>query len=259
MDRLIAAWPFATTLLIGMLVCLEVGRRLGKRRLAADPQAAFSGIGVTQGAMFTLYGLLLAFTFSEATSRYNTRIQLIQEEANAIGTAYMRLDLLPNDTQPPLRELFREYVDSRVNVYQKLPDLVAAKAELSKSENLQTRIWTRTLAVARLPDGDPDADKLLLPSLNAMFDIAATRTMAARIHPPPIIFRLLFVLALLCSVLVGYGLAESKQRNWLHLAAFAVITAISVYVILDLDYPRAGLLRLDAFDQVLIDLRENMR
>jgi hypothetical protein len=259
MDRIITAWPFATALLVGMLMCLEVGRRLGKHSLANDPQGALSGIGVAQGAMFTLYGLLLAFTFSEATSRYNARIQLIQEEANAIGTAYLRLDLLAAEAQPALREQLRKYVDSRLEVYRKAPDIAAVKAELSESAKLQTGIWTQTVAVSRLPGGHPDAAKMLLPAVNAMFDIAATRTMAARIHPPPIIFRLLFVLALLCSVLIGYGLAGSKQRNWLHSIAFAVVTAISVYVILDLDYPRAGLIRVDAYDQVLVDVRESMR
>jgi hypothetical protein len=261
MDRLIAAWPFAiaaTALLVGMLMCLEVGRRLGTRRLANDPQGAMSGVNAVQGAMFSLYGLLLAFTFYEAASRYDARIQLVAEEANAIGTAYFRLDLLPAEAQPALREQFRKYVDSRLEVYRKLPDLEAAQVELSKSARLQAGIWGQAVVVSRLPGGHPDAAKILLPALNAMFDITVTRTMAARIHPPTIIFILLFVLALLCSVLVGYGMAGSKQRNWLHLAAFAVVTAISIYVILDLDYPRAGVIRLDAYDQVLVDVRTNM-
>jgi protein-S-isoprenylcysteine O-methyltransferase Ste14 len=100
---------------------------------------------------------------------------------------------------------------------------------------------------------------LLLPALNAMIDITATRTMAARIHPPPIIFALLFVLALVCSVLAGFGMAGGKQRSWLHIVAFAAVTVISAYVILDIEYPRTGFIRLDAYDRVLANLHEQMK
>ena len=259
MDTIIAAAPFASSLFLGMLVCLEIGRRMGIRALARDPEGAMSGLGAVEGAVFALYGLLIAFTFSGAPSRFDTRRQLIAEEANAIGTAYLRLDLLAADSQPALRELFRKYLDSRLAVYRKLPDIEAAKAELSRSEELQREIWAKATDATRSPDSHPDAAKLLLPALNQMIDITTTRTMAARIHPPLIIFGLLFVLALLCSLLAGFGMAGSKQRSWLHILAFAAITVISVYVILDIEYPRAGLIRLDAYDQVLVELRETMK
>ena len=105
-----------------------------------------------------------------------------------------------------------------------------------------------SVAVAtRLPASHPDAAKLLLPAINEMIDITATRIKAARIHPPWIIFGLLFAMALLCSVLAC-----------LHVLSFAAITVISVYVILDIEYPRAGFIRLNAYDRVL-DLRETMK
>ena len=81
-------------LFLGMLV-LEVGWRIGARRLAEDPNGADAGVGAVEGAVFALLGLLIAFTFSEAASRFDTRRQLIVEETNDIGTAYLRLDLLP--------------------------------------------------------------------------------------------------------------------------------------------------------------------
>lgn len=260
MDRIIPALPFAVALFVGMLICLEIGRRLGKHYLAKDPQGAMSGIGVVQGAMFSLFGLLVAFTFSGAPARLDARRHLIQEEANAIGTAYLRLDLLAPESQPALREQFRNYVDSRLEVYRKFPDVDAARAELDKSAKLQTALWTQALAAARLPGAHPDAVKLLVPSLNAMIDISSTRTMSARIHPPTIIFGLLFLLAPVCSLLAGYGMANSKLRNWLHITAFAVVIVISVYVILEIEYPRMGLLPVEtAYDQVLVEVRESMK
>jgi hypothetical protein len=258
MDQLIPALPFAVSLFIGMVVCLEIGRGFGKRKLAKDPQGGMSGFGVAEGAVFGLYGLLVAFTFSGAGTRFDTRRELIAEEANAIGTAYLRLDLLPADSQLALRRLFREYLDSRLEVYRRLPDIDAVRAELSKCARLQVEVWAQAVAATRLPGGHPEAGKLLLPALNTMIDITTTRTMAARMHPPRIIFWLLFVLALVCSLLAGFEMASSKQRSWLHIMAFAAITVISVYVILDIEYPRTGFIRVDAYDAVLRELRDSM-
>ena len=100
---------------------------------------------------------------------------------------------------------------------------------------------------------------LLLPALNAMIDITTTRTMAARTHAPPVVFGLLFVVALLSAVLAGYGMSGSPQRNLLHMVGFSVIVAVTVYVILDLEYPRLGFIRVDAADRVLVELRETMK
>jgi hypothetical protein len=259
MDPVIPDLPFAASMFAGMLICLEIGRRLGMRSLAKDPQGAMSGLGVMQGAVFSLYGLLIAFTFSGAPARFDTRRKLVVEEANAIGTAYMRLDLLPTESQPALRELFREYMDSRLEAFRKLPDYNAAMAQLAKSEKLQMDIWTEAVAASRLPGSNSGADKLVLPALNDMIDITSTRTMSMRIHPPLVIFELLFFLALVCSLLAGYGMAASKYRSWLHITAFAGGAVISVFVILEIEYPRAGLLQLEtAYDQVLVDVRASM-
>jgi hypothetical protein len=108
---------FTSSLFVGMLLFLEVGRRLGIRRLKDDSSAAAEGIGAVDGAVFAVLGLLIAFTFSGATTRFDARRQLIVEETNNIGTAYLRLDVLPADAQPALRESFRRYLDARIETY----------------------------------------------------------------------------------------------------------------------------------------------
>lgn len=92
-----------------------------------------------------------------------------------------------------------------------------------------------------------------------MIDIVTTRLMAARTHPPLVVFGLMFGLALLCALLAGYGMAGNERRSWLHLNAFAIITVISVHIVLDIEYPRAGFIRLDQYDQVLAELRQSMK
>jgi hypothetical protein len=247
----------ALGLLVSMLVLMEVGRRIGRRRMAMDPEGGSAGAGAVSGAVFALLGLLVAFTFSGATARFDTRRQLVVEEANDIGTAWLRLDLLPEASQPALRDLFRAYVDSRLETYRLIPDMAAVEAELRRSATMQADIWSRAVAgcAAR---GDPATTSLVLPSLNAMFDITTTRTFAARLHPPGVVFALLFALALACALLAGFGMAGSAHPEWLHMVAFAAVLALCVYVILDFEYPRIGLIRVDAFDQVLLDVRRSM-
>lgn len=240
-----------------MLLALEVGRRLGKRRLARDPEGARSGLGAVEGSVFGLLGLLIAFTFSGAASRFDTRRALIVQEANAISTAYARLDMLPAQPRAPLRDLFRRYLDSRLEIYRLFPDVAAARAALAKSSGLQQEIWNAATAACRTDEGR-GVTMLVLPPLNEMFDITTTRTMAVLHHPPTIIYAMLFFLGVGCSMLAGYGMAPGRERSWTHMLGFAFITAIAVYVILDLEFPRLGFIRVDAADRALIELRQSM-
>lgn len=252
------AFLIGFALFVGMLLLMEVGRRIGLRQKKVDPEGALSGTGAVDSSVLALLGLLVAFTFSGAASRFDARRQLIVEETNAIGTAYLRLDLLPASTQPPLRDLFRRYVESRIATYRKLPDLEAADEELARSKALQGEIWSQAVAAGNMEGVPTTASMLLLPALNNMIDITTTRTMAGKMHPPSVIFAMLFALALVSALLAGYGMAGRKSRSRLHVLGLAAVTGIAVYVICDLEFPRAGLIRVDAFDQALVDLRRSM-
>jgi hypothetical protein len=232
-DAVIAAVPFAAALFAGMLACMELGRRLGKLRLSRDPKA-LEGLGAVEGAVFGLYGLLIAFVFLGAPARFDARRNLIAQEANAIGTAYLRLDLLPPDVQPGLRELFRRYLEARLE-FTRSADLAADRQILIRSAGFQQQIWNTAVAATRRPEAHPNAALLLIPALNDMFDITTTRLMA------------------------GFGMAGRARRSWIHILSFTLITVITVYTILDIEYPRMGLVRLDAFDQVMSDLRSSMK
>ncbi len=251
------AVPLAGALFVGMLLMLEIGRRLGGRFEALDPAGAHTGTGPVEGAVFALLGLLVAFSFSGAASRFDARRELIVEEANAIGTAYLRLDLAPPAAQPALHDLFRRYLDTRLEAYRMMPDIDAAFEALGRAERLQGEIWSRSIAACR-DAGPQPCTMLLLPALNAMFDITTTRTARARMHPPGVILWLLFGLGLGCAVLAGYSMAAGTRRKWTHMIAFAAVMALTVYVILDLEFPRLGLIRVDASDQVLVDVRASM-
>jgi hypothetical protein len=249
----------AAALFVAMMVFYEIGRRVGVARIASDPDGLAHGIGAVDGAVFALLGLLIAFTFSGAASRFEARRALITQEANAIGTAYLRIDLLPGDAQPELRALFRRYVDLRAVVYSDAADRAATEAKLAETAALQETIWAAAVAAGRRPDASVPATMLALPALNDMIDITTTRETATRNHPPPVIYLLLAGLSLVGSLLVGYGMSENKRQSWLHTVAFAIVLSLTVYVIVDVEFPRAGLIRVDAADQLLLDLRKSMR
>ncbi len=244
-------------LFAGMLVSHELGRRLGVRRRAKDLEGARLGLSPVESATFGLLGLLIAFTFSGAVSRFDARRHLITEEATRIEEAWLRVDLLAEGEQPPMREYFRNYLDSRLATYQKLPDLDAATAELAHSRTLQRTIWKRAVSATRdtIP---PATGNLLLSSVNDMIAITTERTMAAKMHPPGIIYGMLFGSALMAALLAGYNSAGGTTRGWLHAIGLAAIVSAALYVIVDIEHPRLGLVRVDSADQVLHELRRSM-
>ncbi|WP_243366158.1 hypothetical protein [Fundidesulfovibrio soli] len=243
---------------LGMLGCLELGKWLGTRSAERRPDEAKSKAAATlEAAVFGLVGLLIAFTFSGATSRFDHRRHLIVEEANAIGTAWLRLDVLPQSAQPAVKELFRKYLDSRLATYAAMPDVDAAQAELGRTVLLQNEIWKASVAACRTEEGQR-AMILVLPALNNMIDITTTRTMATLFHPPSVIFALMFGLVLGSMVMVGYDHALAKSRSWVHILGFAALMAVTVFVIMDLEFPRLGVIRVDDFDKVLRELRQSM-
>lgn len=248
----------ALVLLGGILLALRVGRVVGLRAIARHGRAARGGIGSLEAAVFALLGLLIAFTFSGALTRFDQRRAQVVEEANAIGTAWLRLDLLPAAAQPKLRQAFRDYVDARIATYRKLATPSAARSELERSLALQSEIWAQAVAGLRLPDARPTAEMLLVPALNEMFDITTVRLAATQMHPPVIIYAMLIGLALACALLAGYQTAGERGYDWLQKIGFAAIVALTVYVILDVEYPRLGFVRVDAIDQLLVNLRATM-
>jgi hypothetical protein len=243
-------------LFLGMIAMQIAGHRYGLYR-GDDAPASSEGTAAVEATIFAMLGLLVAFTFSGADTRLDGRRKLIIEETNAVGTAYLRLDLLRAEDKPILQDDMRRYVDSRLAYYDQLLDLRAAGAERRHSEQLQQELWTHAVA-ASARTGDARAALLVLQSLNAMFDVATERYAALRTHMPPAIFVLLVLMALACSFFAGIGMSKRRHPSYLHMIIFAGVLAVTAYVILNLEYPRAGFGRLSALDAFLRDQRASM-
>jgi hypothetical protein len=261
-DALIVNWFFQEPaflylfLLVVLFACIEIGRWLGDRRIKRTGDATAGGTAAIDGALFGLLGLPLAFTFSGAASRFDARRDLMVAEANAVGTAKLRLDIAPESAQPALRSAFARYVESRVAVDAsfKTPDLYPSR--LKESAKIQRELWKLAVAAGRQPDAQPATNTQLLPALNEMIDITSTRALATQMHPPLVLYAMLFVLAASGALLAGHGLSGTPRRNWLHPLLFAVIMAAALYVIVDMEFPRFGFIRVDSFERAVLDLTD---
>jgi len=248
----------ALGLFVSIIAFLFLGRLLGVRAVARHGSVS-SRAGSLEAAVFALLGLMIAFTFSGALERFDKRRAQAVDEANAIGTAWLRMDLLPASAQPKVRETFKAYVDARIATYRKLPDVAAAQAEYKRSLELQGELWSQVVAAVRQRDAHPNVELVVIPAMNEMINFTTLRIAATRIHPPWIIYLMLAVLALAAALLSGYQQGGEKDVDWLHKIGFALTVAITVYVILDVEYPRLGFVRIDAIDQVLVETRAGMK
>jgi hypothetical protein len=197
-----------------------------------------------------LLAFLLAFTFGMAASRFDTRRGLVLDEANAIGTTYLRAALLPEPHRTEIRTLLREYVDLRLEAVQ--PGMAVSARE--RSEELQGRLWAQAVSVAEKPT---PITGLFIQSLNEVIDLHAKRvTLGLRNRIPLTIWVALYSTAILAMAGVGYyaGLASTTRS----LATLALVVTFSgiLCLIADLDRPQEGLLEVS--QQAMVDLRKSL-
>lgn len=245
-----------TCLFVFMLGGLEIGRRFGLRRLAADPDGSHKGTGAVEGAVFGLLGLLMALTFTGAAARFDARRQLVVDETTAVCAAYRRLDLLAEADREPMREKLRAYVDLRIEFFNtEHPDF---KAYGAREKAAQSEIWKMARDATAKPECD-NTGTTVLQGIGDLFDVSSRRRFSARMHVPVVILILLFSLAAFSSVLAGYAMATSPSRKTLHMLAYAIILSVTIYVILDLEYPRSGLISVDDMETSMEKAREKLK
>jgi len=250
---------YALGLLVVLLVAAEFGYRMGRRLSPEDVLEGERDAGPFSGMIYALLGLLIAFTFSGATGRFDDRRDLILKEANAIGTAYLRIDLLPATYQPELRQLFRDYTQSRITAYQLIKsDTTKAEAEYRHGIALQQRLWQRSVAAAEATHSN-STQSLVIGAMNEMIDVANERFAAVYKHPPAVIYILLFVLAMLAAMLAGYKLSTYPRIPRMQTVVFALALAATMYMVLDLEQPRLGLFMLDKADMLLEETLKGMQ
>jgi hypothetical protein len=253
---LFAYLMLSAVLFLGMVALQVIGFRIARSERFAGMSRL--GLGFVEAAVFGLLGLLLAFQFNRAASQITTWRTLIVREGRAIATSYQRLDLLSPERRPALQEMFRRYTDARISYYEE-PNFYEAQnsKEAEAAVRLQTEIWSLASAAA-LQEPSSAATNLLLSSLNEMFDMAAARKVASATHVPAPVLALLFSVALMSALLAGYAMSSDKKQSWLHVLVFSTVVVLTIFIALDMEYPRNGMIRIGAADQTLVDARRAM-
>jgi hypothetical protein len=248
----------ALLLFLTMILAQELGWRYGLRVRPTAEKEGEGGAGLMDNAVFGLLGLLIGFTFSGSAARFDHRRELVGNIVNTTGTAWQRIEALPPQWQDTVRIPLRRYVDALLVSYgsRRIPENVVRAPDAVGAA--QDATWSQAMKACLTPEGEK-ARMLLLPALNEMFGAVEEERLARAIHPPRVIFAMLGLTALAAGFLAGFAVAGGKGRGWVHRIGVAATISFAVYVVLEMEFPRLGLVRVDRADQALTELRASMR
>jgi len=234
----------ALVLLALLAICIEVGHRLGRARAHASTAATREHINGIQAAILGLLALLLAFTFSLALQRFDSRSDAVVDEANAIGRAFLRADLLP----PPLRDEARaaigKYLDARVDESAlPLHDQAARAAVNGVAVEAHGGLWRIAVGAAHLEIGS--RAPMFVESVNQLIDSYGKRNSGLSQHVPELVLGLLLVTFLLAGAIMGFAAGRASHRPSSVTYILIGLMVVLVFIVLDLDRPRRGIINVD--------------
>jgi hypothetical protein len=266
LEALVSVLDSNEALIAGILLALalaatESGFRLGRRAKSQVSEGTKALISVIAGSVLGVVGLLLGFTISMAVSRFEMRKQLVLEEANAIGTSFLRTQLLPEQDRDYISSRLRQYVYLRTRHVRAGDDLrilndpAALKAAREESTALQKDFWTRAVSCAR-KDPNMVPTGMLLQSLNQVIDLDAARWMAYKNHVPEAVIYVDSLVALLATTLIGYSIGLAGERHFFSESLLCLAIVLVISVVIDIDRPRRGMVTVD--QQPMLDLQQQL-
>ena len=229
-----------------VLLSIELGWRLGNYRRHHAEEERQAPVSAAVGATLGLLAFLLAFTFGMAGSRFDNRKQNVLQEANAIGTTYLRADLLPEGPRNQVRSLLREYTALRAEGAASIMSLQG----MANTSALHDRLWA--LAATAGTQSNSISTGLFIQSLNELIDLDAVRVTALRNQIPDSIWLMLFVVTIFAMTAMGYEFGLTGARSWAVTLLLVIVFTTVITLIADLDRPQQGLVRVS--QQPLIDL-----
>jgi hypothetical protein len=232
----IPLWGVFLLTVIMVLLSIGFGTFLGGRRRRQPDHEAESSLGTIIGATLGLLAFMLAFTFGIAAGRLQTRMQLLLDEVNAIGTTYLRAGLLLEPHRSEIQKLLREYVDIRANLAKEsIPQQTKKLQEaLSRSETLHDQMWSHAVAMAGA-DRNSEIDALFISSLNEMIDLHNSRVTVVQYRIPMAIWYALYLITILSMVAVGYQAGLSGKSSLKVGIVLALTFSVVILLIADLD------------------------
>jgi hypothetical protein len=232
-------------LFVSLALAIEIGFRIGARFKESADEASKAQVAIIQTSLLGILALLLGFTFSLSLQRYDRRNEAVVAEANAIGTAYLRAQLLPASVRSNVQKLLRDYLEQRIQAGSiTLANQTAREALLAQSTRTQSALWGYARQAA---DDDPSPVKsgLFIQSLNDLIDNFGNRDAVLNRHVPEVVLMLLFGTFLMAGVIVGYASGIAGHRASFVTYIMVSLIVVLVFIILDLDRPRRGLIEVD--------------
>jgi len=220
-----------------LLVCVEIGFASPRwmRRPTGAKDARPGGPDLLLSAVLGLLALLLGFTFSLALNRFEARRDLVLQEANAIGTTWLRVQLLEEPLRGQMDRAMRDYVRVRI-AWSETEERGGGGAA---TDAAQRRLWTLTGAAVR-GDPSPQLSRAVMDAMNQSFDLAAARTTARSTQIPRRILNILMLYAALAAVMLGYVLAADGRRHRMATTLLLALLSLSLILIMDIDRPLRG-------------------
>jgi hypothetical protein len=232
--------------------CYAAGHYRKSIHLRKFPDQASKDTSTMTGALLALLGLMLAFSFSMANSRFDTRRLVIIEGANAIGTVILRTEMYPDSVRALLRSSMKEYVEARIVVFERSHTDEELHANQVRLDSISHSVWMITASYAKV---DPTTVRTseLIPALNDMIDIVTTRRAAFASTIPDAIIYFLLLLCLTSAFLLAHD--RKNNADWVVVIGFALMLSATIFTIIDLDRPQSGLINMDGPHQKVIELR----
>ena len=261
MNQIEFLYPYSSVTIVAALFCIiivfnELGVRLGRFVQEHTNSELKALTGSIQASMLGLLALLLGFTFSMAMQRYDSRSMALIEEANAIGTAKLRVQLLPSHLQAQTRELLQNYIELRITAG-KLDATQHEERDLenNKIAELQHALWS--LAV-QATNEDPRAvtTGAFVTSLNSLIDAQGKRSALLRLRVPESVLLLLFIVFIASGGMMGYSSGLTGQRMVMPIILVSLLITLIVFLIIDLDRPRRGFIQVD--QEALLELHRSV-
>ncbi|MCQ8183140.1 hypothetical protein NP603_18645 [Methylomonas sp. SURF-1] len=233
----------ALLLFLSMLLAIEIGYRLGLRIMPTVGDDFKAHVNATSASLLGILALLLGFTFSLSLQRYDSRSEAVVDEANAIGTAYLRAQLLAEPQRTQTLALLRKYVDLRVRTGNVDLTEHAERAALNaEAGRMQAKLWDYARqANAAAPS--PVTTGLFIPALNDLIDNFGKRDAEMNRHVPEFVLLLLYMTFLMTGAVVGYATGLAGHRASFVTHAMVGLIVVLVFIIVDLDRPHRGLIR----------------
>ena len=249
------AWLLVVFLFVLMLIFISLGSMAGQRRKGKPDYHDNPSNNTIYGSVFGLLAFLLAFTFSMSGNRFDARRLASVKESNDIGTAILRANLYPDSDRAVLRKHFKLYLQARIDNLTAGPDIKKVEEATNRSSMQSEHLWSYAMDFSKRNNTTIITGQMV-PALNNMFDSANSNKYSELMHVPTSIVMMLFVLALVAAFYVGYVSVGKGRFDWFIGVGFCLLISLVIYITLDLDRPRRGLIQLDTSHEAIVELMQ---